>query len=114
MGKQIKKYHFESSHVPYSVCDLEVTIYEDKYCYIVDGSETEVNFKSPSLRRENEEMIMVFDFTTNEAFVELKENQSRLCFEVIKSDLKFEDNVLHLDFTYVIDEEEMFTSISIV
>ncbi len=109
-----RKYHFESTHVPYAVCDLEVSFNDNIFCFTIDDANTEINITSPSLKRENEEMTMFFDFTTNEAFVELKENGAKLTFDILESDLKFEDNVLHLDFKYILDEEEMFTSISIV
>ncbi len=111
---EIRKYHFESTHVPYAVYEVEMKFDNDKFFFTIDNANTEINVATPSLRRENDEMTMFFDFTSNEAYVELKENGAKLTFDILESDLKFEGNVLHLDFKYILDEEEMFTSISIV
>ncbi len=109
-----KKYHFESTHVPYSVVEIDVEVTSTSYSYTVDGVDTEINTSERFLRRSNGEMEMYFNFKTNEAYVELRENNSKLMFEIVTSDLVVEDSVLHLDFKYILDEEEMFTSISIV
>lgn len=113
MGKEMRKYHFESSHVPYSVCELEILFENNTFIFTSEETLTQINLSSNSLRRENDEMTMFFDFESKSAFVELKENQARLAFDILESDMKFENNILHLDFKYILDEEEMFISLSI-
>lgn len=112
-NKVTSKYHFESTHVPYTVSKIEVEITEEKYKYIVDNVLNTIDCINKSLTRQSDDMEMFFDFKNNSGYVKLLEVNSTLPFEIVESDLKVENNILHLDFKYIL-EEEMFVSLSIV
>lgn len=112
-NKNIKKYHFESTHAPYSIKQIEVEITEENIIYNVDNVIHIVNFLEKSLIRKNEEMEMLFDFETSTGYIKLLEVNSNLPFKIVESDLKYENDILHLDFKYIL-EEEVFVSLSII
>lgn len=108
-----RKYHFESTHVPYSVKNIEVEKNGGTYTYVVDDVKHILDISARSLIRRNSEMEMLFDFETNQGSVKLIELGNTLPFDIIAADLKVEENVIHLDFKYVLDQE-MYVSLSIV
>lgn len=108
-----KKYHFESTHEPYSIRKINVEINNECYNFFIDNTHTTIDISKQTLLRKNNEMEMLFDFNTKEGSIKLLEVDRTLPFEIIESDLAYENNILHLDFKYIIDQE-MFVSISII
>lgn len=112
-NKVTSKYHFESTHEPYTVRKIDVEKKDDKYTYTIDNVVNIIDCNNKSLTRQSDDMEMFFDFNNHSGYVKLLEVNSTLPFEIIEADLKVENSILHLDFKYILDQE-MFVSLSIV
>ncbi|MFV0424686.1 MAG: hypothetical protein ACK5K7_03900 [Bacilli bacterium] len=112
-NKIYKKYHFESSHVPYSVRKVEVLNIKNQLRFFIDDFDNTIDLSNQYLLRKNNEMEMLFDFEKSIGYVKLLEVNSNLPFEIIEFDLKYENEILHLDFKYVLDQE-VYVSLSII
>ncbi len=115
MNKTVRKtYNFESTHMPQLSVELDVAFESEFIVLYVEGVKTTVDFVRSFLRREDDEMIMVFDFIDDIGSITLKESGAAIEFEILESNIKFENENLQLDFKYVIGDEEMFVSMSII
>ncbi len=108
-----RKYHFESTHEPYSVKYVEVETNDEALSFTIDNTQTVISYSKGYLLRKNKEMEMMFNFSEKKGYIKLLEVGNSLEFEITESDFSYDGTILHLDFKYILDYE-MYVSLSIV
>ncbi|MFV0499366.1 MAG: hypothetical protein ACK5NF_04975 [Bacilli bacterium] len=103
--KKNKNYNFKTSYMPFSTREIEIEFKNNKLFYNIDNYNHIIDVDNEIFLRSNNEIEMVFNFQDKTGYLHLVAKDYKLPFEIDDYDLKYNNEILHLDFTYILEDK---------